>query len=107
MIRDQAASDMSSACQRSKRVLPELVRNHFEAWSGGSWPRHFCAKAWIVIVSGPTATLNSPLGCLAILQVFAGSLNGAGLLRIRVARAGSDTTLARVSATRKAMVLHG
>ena len=29
-------------------------------------------------------------------EVFSGSLNGGGLLRIRVSRAGSDTTLARV-----------
>jgi len=29
-------------------------------------------------------------------EVFSGSLNGSGLLRIRVSRAGSDTTLARV-----------
>ncbi len=29
-------------------------------------------------------------------EVFSGALNGAGLLRVRVSRAGSDTTLARV-----------
>jgi Cu+-exporting ATPase len=31
-------------------------------------------------------------------EIFSGSLNGAGLLHVRVARAGSDTTLARVVA---------